>query len=346
MALVMVVPVERQRPLGAEAEQRAILRRRRDHRRRALAADVAVEADHPVRRRHHHVQVVADHQHARSRARRGSARSAGRSAPRPAGRGPAPPRRAPGGPAAAAAPAPAAPAGTGRPRAPPSAARRGRRCPTRSSAGARSRASPLGEPEEAPHRHRQRRVDRQPLRHVADPQPRRAHDPPRVRPLGPDQQPQERALARAVRPDDRHDLARVEREVHPARAPGARRRTSPGPAASISGVTPAHCPPRGSGRRAPRPPSPSARWRSPPPPPRSMSAPRRPRQRRLGDPAAAAADQEAGVVRRPGMGAGGEGRRAARSGARSRSPPGSRAPGRRPAAGCRAPPRPARSSIS
>ena len=146
MLVVVVVPVERQRPLGAEAEERAIFRRRRDHRGRALAADVAVEADHPVRRRHHHVQVVADHQHARSRARRGSARSAGRSAPRPAGRGPAPPRRARAGPAAAAAPAPAAPAGTGRPRAPPAAARRGPAIPTRSSACARRRASPSASP--------------------------------------------------------------------------------------------------------------------------------------------------------------------------------------------------------
>ena len=39
----------------------------------------------------------------------------------------------------------------------------------------------------------------------------------------------------------------------------------------------------------------------------SMSAPAGARQRRLGHPAAGAADQEAGVVRRLGMGAGGEG---------------------------------------
>ena len=67
-------------------------------------------------------------------------------------------------------------------------------------------------------------VDRELLRHVADPEARRAHDPPRVRPLGADQQAQQRALARAVRPDHGDDLARLERQVdageHPVPAEG------------------------------------------------------------------------------------------------------------------------------
>ena len=48
------VPVPRERRYsGAEANMFG----------RTGAADMAVEADHPVRGRHHHMQFVADHQH-------------------------------------------------------------------------------------------------------------------------------------------------------------------------------------------------------------------------------------------------------------------------------------------
>jgi hypothetical protein len=50
-----------QRALGAQPEQRPVFRHCGDLHRRALAADMAVEADHPVGSAHHHMQVVADH---------------------------------------------------------------------------------------------------------------------------------------------------------------------------------------------------------------------------------------------------------------------------------------------
>ena len=106
--------------------------------------------------------------------------------------------------------------------------------PTRSSAAPAPPRRRRRAPRKPRNGDRQRAVDREPLRHVADPQPRRARSPPGVRPLGPDQQPQQRALARAVRPDHRDDLAR-------ARARGRRRvstrcppRRHPSPRASIS----------------------------------------------------------------------------------------------------------------
>ena len=213
MPVVVVVPVERQRPLGAEAEQRAILRRRRDHGGGALAADVAVEADHPVRRRHHHVQVVADHQHA-------AAELAADLLDQPVearlARLVEPLRRL---------------VEDEEPRPPQQRLRQQR--PLELAARERRELPPaevrdphplqrlrpqtrvaLGEPEEAVDGHRQRRIHGELLRHVADPEPRGADHPPRVRPLGADQQAQERALPRAVRPDHRHDLAGLEREVH------------------------------------------------------------------------------------------------------------------------------------
>ena len=64
VVVVMGMAVQRQRPLGAQPEQRAVFRRGGHGRRRAVAADMPVQADHPVRGAHHHMQVVADHQHA------------------------------------------------------------------------------------------------------------------------------------------------------------------------------------------------------------------------------------------------------------------------------------------
>ncbi len=46
--MVMVVAVQRQSTLGASAEQRAVFGRIAHHIRRAFAADVAVQANHPV----------------------------------------------------------------------------------------------------------------------------------------------------------------------------------------------------------------------------------------------------------------------------------------------------------
>ena len=61
--VVVFVPVKRQRPLGSGAKQRPVFWRRGDVFRLPLAANMAVEADHPVRGGHDHVQFMADHQH-------------------------------------------------------------------------------------------------------------------------------------------------------------------------------------------------------------------------------------------------------------------------------------------
>ena len=62
VAVVMLVPVEGQCATGAGAEQRAVFRRGRHDVGRAFATDMTIETDHPVRGRHHHMQLVADHQ--------------------------------------------------------------------------------------------------------------------------------------------------------------------------------------------------------------------------------------------------------------------------------------------
>ena len=63
MPVVMVVPIKRQGTAGAGAEQLAIGGCGADDLRRAFAADVAVQADHPVGGGHDDMQLVADHQH-------------------------------------------------------------------------------------------------------------------------------------------------------------------------------------------------------------------------------------------------------------------------------------------
>ena len=66
IVIVMVavfVAVQCQCALGARPEQRAVFLGLRDHLGVAFAADVTVQADHPVRGAHHHMQLMADHQH-------------------------------------------------------------------------------------------------------------------------------------------------------------------------------------------------------------------------------------------------------------------------------------------
>jgi hypothetical protein len=65
MVVIVFVPVKRQRPLGPQPEQRAIFWRGRNDPWGAFAADMPVQADHPVTCRHHHMQIVADHQNRR-----------------------------------------------------------------------------------------------------------------------------------------------------------------------------------------------------------------------------------------------------------------------------------------
>ena len=160
---------------------------------------------------------------------------------------------------------------------------------------------------------------------------------PSVRPLGADQQPQQRALARAVRPDDGHDLAAVQRQVdageHPLAAERRRRGRAPRSARSRRRLPAAGAEALGLDHRAL-----DARSR-----PRAASA-ARPRAGRASG--VSATRRQARQTRKRRCAARRRGcrrrrRRAARCGARSRWRPGSRARGRPPAAGCRARPPPA-----
>ena len=72
--------------------------------------------------------------------------------------------------------------------------------------GLRVRARP-GQGQKAPRRHGQRPVNRQPLRHIADSQPRPPHHFPARKPLYAQQSPQKCRFPRPVRPDDGHDLS-------------------------------------------------------------------------------------------------------------------------------------------
>ena len=53
--MVVVVLVERECPARPGSEQRTVFRGRCNHGRRTFAADMAIEANHPVRGAHHHV---------------------------------------------------------------------------------------------------------------------------------------------------------------------------------------------------------------------------------------------------------------------------------------------------
>ena len=62
MAVVVFVTIERERALRSRAKKRAVFRCAGDVFRRAVTADVAVQADNAIGRRHDDVQFVADHQ--------------------------------------------------------------------------------------------------------------------------------------------------------------------------------------------------------------------------------------------------------------------------------------------
>jgi hypothetical protein len=67
---------------------------------------------------------------------------------------------------------------------------------------------------EAAHGHRQARLDLEALRDVADLQTGSARDGAGCRRFEADEGADERGFARAVRPDDGHDLARLDGEIH------------------------------------------------------------------------------------------------------------------------------------
>ena len=62
MFMIVVMLIQCQGTFGAKAEKRAVFRRVGHHARGAFAADMAVEANHPVRGGHDHMQIMADHQ--------------------------------------------------------------------------------------------------------------------------------------------------------------------------------------------------------------------------------------------------------------------------------------------
>jgi len=64
--MVVMMGVERQLARGARAEQFGEGRIAHHRMGIALATDMAVEADDPVGLRHHHMQIVADQEHAAS----------------------------------------------------------------------------------------------------------------------------------------------------------------------------------------------------------------------------------------------------------------------------------------
>ena len=63
MPVIMVMPIQRQRALGACAKEGAVFRRIRNVFRCPFATDMAIQAQHPIRGGHHHMQVMTDHQH-------------------------------------------------------------------------------------------------------------------------------------------------------------------------------------------------------------------------------------------------------------------------------------------
>ena len=67
--VIMVVRVDGERRGGGPAEQPCVFRMPTDRLGRAGAADVPIEADDAVGRRHDNVQVVRDHQHPAAAAR-------------------------------------------------------------------------------------------------------------------------------------------------------------------------------------------------------------------------------------------------------------------------------------
>ena len=66
MRMIMLVPVQRQRPAGPDAKQGPILRRFQNHLRRAFATHMPIKTNNAIRSAHHHVQIMADQNHATS----------------------------------------------------------------------------------------------------------------------------------------------------------------------------------------------------------------------------------------------------------------------------------------
>ncbi len=62
MTMAVMMFENRQRFCVTGSKQRAILRRIGDDLRRTFTADMAIEAQNPVRGGHHHMQIMADHQ--------------------------------------------------------------------------------------------------------------------------------------------------------------------------------------------------------------------------------------------------------------------------------------------
>ena len=62
MVMIMVMAIERERAVRALPKERAVFRRGSDHLGLPLTADMTVETNDTVRRAHHDVQIVADHQ--------------------------------------------------------------------------------------------------------------------------------------------------------------------------------------------------------------------------------------------------------------------------------------------
>ena len=63
MVMIVMMPVERQRPLCACAKQGAVFWRIRHHLRRPFTAKMPVQTQHAVRGCHNNVQIMAHHQH-------------------------------------------------------------------------------------------------------------------------------------------------------------------------------------------------------------------------------------------------------------------------------------------
>ena len=85
--------------------------------------------------------------------------------------------------------------------------------PTAASTGAVVAPAPGADGQEPAHGQRQDRIHPDPLRHVADDQPRLTPDPPRGRLEQAQEHADQRGLAGAVRPDQRDHLARPDAEV-------------------------------------------------------------------------------------------------------------------------------------
>ena len=217
----MVVTVQRQRPLGAGAEQCAVFWRIGDNFGRPFTTDMSVEAQHTVRGGHNHVQIMAHHQYGTAAgAAHGldlSVKTCGTGLVQPLCRfvkdqdiGRLQQRARQQHPLELAS-------------------RQGGKLVLpqlrhacilqRSLRGLR--ADPVGQIEEPRHGERERCVNREGLRHVADAQSFGAPHTACCRAHGPDKRTQQRGFAGPVGTNDRYNLAARHMDVHIAqdRAP-------------------------------------------------------------------------------------------------------------------------------